>query len=77
MLALWIRRLRDRNKRAYHLVVEHNISTDRLVVISATQLDDLLELARLAVDRLDEIDPLRSALAGSISAVRMSATFEP
>lgn len=57
--------------------MERNIATDRLVVISATQLDDLLELARFAVDRLDEIDPLRTALLGSIGAVRMSATFEP
>ena len=51
--------------------------SDRLVVVSAAQLDDLLELARLAVARLDVTDPLRSALAGSVSAVRIGATLEP
>lgn len=73
----WARRLRDRNKRAYHFVVEPRIAPAQLVVISAQQLDDLLELSRLAVDRLDEIDPLRAALLGSIGAVRMGATLEP
>ena len=51
--------------------------SDRLVVVSAAQLDDLLELARLAVARLDVTDPLRSALAGSVSAVRIGSTLEP
>lgn len=52
-------------------------STDRLVLVPATQLDDLLELARLAVDRLPETDPLRSCLLGSVAGVRSAALSEP
>lgn len=53
------------------------MASDKLVVVSAAQLDDLLELSRLAVDRIAESDPLRLALLGSISAVRLAATIEP
>lgn len=52
-------------------------STDRLVLVPATQLDDLLELARLGADRLPEHDPLRLSLVGSIGAVRACALPEP
>jgi hypothetical protein len=51
--------------------------SDRLVVISAQGLDDLLELARMAADRLPQEDALHSALIGAISQVRTSATVEP
>lgn len=57
--------------------MERSMTADRLVVVPAALLDDLLELARLAVDRLDRDDPLRSALAGSVGAVRTTATLEP
>ena len=52
-------------------------STDRLVLVPATLLDDLLELARLAADRLPEHDSLRMSLAGSVSATRACALPEP
>lgn len=53
------------------------VPTERLVIISATQLDDLLELSRLAVDALEIDNPLRLHLAGSVASVRLSATVEP
>jgi hypothetical protein len=57
--------------------VDNRIAPGRLVVIPAAQLDDLLELSRLAADRLDDIDPLRLALIGAVGAVRLSAIVEP
>lgn len=57
--------------------MERYVTADRLVLVPAAQLDDLLELARLAADRLPDPDPLRTALTGSISAVRQVATIEP
>lgn len=50
---------------------------ERLVIVSATQLDDLLELARLAAAELPLYHPLRSHLSGSIAAIRVSSTMEP
>lgn len=52
-------------------------STDRLVVVPAALLDDVLELARLAADRLPNPDPLRAALTGSTAAVRSAIIVEP
>lgn len=57
--------------------VERYVTADRLVLVSAAQLDDLLELSRLAAERIPDPDPLRAALVGSISALRLSATIEP
>jgi hypothetical protein len=52
-------------------------TTERLVLVPMTQLDDLLELSRRLVDRTDGNDPLRSALIGAIADVRFAATVEP
>lgn len=73
----WLNRLRVSNKRAYHVPVDNPVNTDRLVIISAQALDDLLELARMAAERLPQEDALHNALVGSISQVRTSATIEP
>lgn len=51
-------------------------TTDRMVVVSARQLDDLLELAGRAADRLAG-DPVGSALSGARAEVLRSATVEP
>lgn len=51
-------------------------TTDRLVMVPATPLDDLIELATRAYDRLPE-DALRSALRGAIAEVRTSLVVEP
>jgi hypothetical protein len=48
----------------------------RLVVVPADELDDLLELTRMATDRLPD-DPLTSALVASAAQVRSSAVIEP
>lgn len=53
-----------------------NTTDRRLVLVPADQLDDLLELARVAVDRLPD-DQLSRALRGQISEVRVSALMEP
>lgn len=51
---------------------------DRLVVVSARELDDLLELSRLAADRLEGADGLiAKELRGSAAAVRRDALMEP
>ena len=50
---------------------------DRHVIVSAGQLDDLVELASLAAQRLPETDPLTSALRGSIAQVRSESVLEP
>lgn len=52
-------------------------TTDRLVLVPATTLDDALELARLAADRLPEHEPLRLSLIGAIGATRQAALPEP
>ena len=54
-----------------------NALDGRLVVVPADKLDDLCELARLAVDRLPAPDPLTSALRGAIAEVRLSQVVEP
>lgn len=53
---------------------------DRIVMIPARSLDDLLELARMAVDRLARLepdDPLTSALRGVIANARAGSILEP
>jgi len=52
-------------------------STDRFALVPAGQLDDLLELSRMAVDRLPDTDPLTSALRGAAAQVRAVAVLEP
>ena len=52
-------------------------TTNRFALVPATELDDLLELARLASGRLPETDPLVMALRGSAAAVRSAAVLEP
>ena len=54
-----------------------NTLDGRLVVVSARDLDDVLELARVASDRLPEHDPIASNLRGAIAQVRTSAVMEP
>lgn len=49
----------------------------RLVIVPAALLDDMLELARLGIERLDITDPLRPALQGSIAAIRTAGIVEP
>lgn len=51
-------------------------ATDRWVLVPAGQFDDLLELTRLAVERLPQSDPLTSALAGAVAEIRTSAHNE-
>lgn len=53
------------------------VTAPRLVVVPATELADLLELARLAVDRLPAYDPLCVALLGAWGAVRHALVVEP
>lgn len=66
--------LRTANGRGMMMSME---STERLVLVPMTQLDDLLELARAAIERLPDSDPLRWHLQGATSAVRAAATAEP
>lgn len=54
-----------------------NALDGKAVLVPATLLDDLLELARLAADRLPEDDSLASNLRGQAASVRHSAVLEP
>lgn len=47
-----------------------------LVVVDARALDDLLELARLAAERLGSDDPIALALSGSRAQVLAGAGAE-
>lgn len=58
------------------MMVGMEMTEDRMVVVSARQLDDLLELARRASDRLSG-DPVGSALSGARAEVLRSALLEP
>lgn len=50
----------------------------RQVVVNAADLDDFTELARLASDRLDSLDPALAAALRAVSAeVRTRAVLEP
>lgn len=50
---------------------------DRLVLVPAGALDDVLELARTLADRLPHNDPMALALRGSIGQVRAEIVMEP
>lgn len=51
---------------------------DRHVVVPAWDLDDLTELARLASERLELLDPsLAMSLRGTAAEVRQRAVLEP
>lgn len=67
--------LRTANRRA--ILETMNTSTERFVVVPAAQLDDLLELSRLAVDQLPDSDPLALALRGANAQVRVASVLEP
>jgi hypothetical protein len=79
--AIFVRpRLRQkclRGVNSHEMMTSMENTTERLVLVPMTQLDDLLELARHAIERLPEGDPLRWSLTGSVSAVRSAATAEP
>lgn len=51
--------------------------SDRLVVVPTAALDDLLELARLAADRMEPTDALAVHLRGAAAQVATSAVREP
>lgn len=53
-----------------------NALDGRLVLVPADQLDDLLELARIATDRLPD-DQLSRSLRAAIGQVRLSQLVEP
>jgi len=53
-----------------------NALEGRLVLVRADQLDDLLELTRLACDRLPD-DQLARSLKASLGQVRLSQLIEP
>ena len=71
-LARCLRRERDRVR-----VAPMNTLDGRLLVVPARPLDDLLELARIATERLPEHDPVASSLRGAIGQVRSSLVPEP
>lgn len=49
----------------------------RPVLVTAGRLDDQLELARMAADRLASLDPvLADALRAAVAAVRTEAVLE-
>lgn len=52
-------------------------TTDRLVLVPARHLDDVLELARRLSDRLDPTDPLAFALRAATAQLRSEAVPEP
>ncbi len=54
-----------------------DVTPEKLVMVSARRLDDVLELARLAVGRLPQDDPLTRALAGAVAETRLTAVVEP
>ena len=53
-----------------------NALDGRLVLVPADQLDDLLELARIATERLPD-DQLSKSLKAAVSQVRLSQLVEP
>lgn len=50
---------------------------ERAVIVQARSLDDLCELSRRALDRLDPTDPLTLALRGAIGQVRADLVVDP
>lgn len=75
---LWARQrcLHTANRRGMMVPVDITYA-DRFALVPVTQLDDLVELARLASERLPETDPLATALRGAAGAVRFAAVLEP
>lgn len=57
--------------------IRHMELQDRLVLVPAGALDDMLELARTLADRMPHDDPLALALRGSIGQVRSEIVMEP
>lgn len=53
-----------------------NTLEGRQVLVPADRLDDLLELARLAIERLPD-DQLARSLKAATSDIRLSRLFEP
>lgn len=49
----------------------------RALIVQARSLDDLLELARRAADRLDPSDPLTHALRGAIAQTKADLVVDP
>lgn len=55
-----------------------DLMNGRLVVVPALQLDEVLDLAARAADRLEAQEPaLASALRGAVSQVRVVGLMEP
>jgi hypothetical protein len=50
---------------------------NRLVVVPADRLDDLLELSRLAADRIPESDDLGRMIRSTAADIRQRALLEP
>jgi len=73
--AAFARCLRSSNVRSRVTPVENSV--DRLVLVSVSRLDDLLELSRLAIERLPDPDPLTFALRAAVAQVRTEAILEP
>lgn len=71
-----------RSRRCLQAVYSRAILTsvdttqDRLVIVSARLLDDLLELSRIAADRIGD-EPVASALNGARAQVLASALSDP
>lgn len=59
-----------------HKIASMNALDGRLVLVPADQLDDLLELSRIATERLPD-DQLSRSLRAAISQVRLSQLVEP
>lgn len=76
-LRVWLNGWLSRKDRVIVRSMDRTDTTDRLVLVRAAQLDDLLELARLAAGRLQQTDPLCLALTGAIASIRLEATVEP
>ena len=74
-LAAFASRLRHKSARVR--VAPMDTLDGRLLVVPARPLDDLLELARIATERLPEHDPVASSLRGAIGQVRSSLVPEP
>lgn len=52
-------------------------SVDRWVLVPAHRLDDLLEMARMASERLPAQDALTLSLKASIADTRVSSVTDP
>lgn len=75
-LRVLIARRRLRRANIMDRLRSMNALEDRMVLVPAGQLDDLLEVSRLASERLHG-DAVGDALRGSAAAVRASSLLEP